>query len=67
MKKDGPHEAGRGLLLLAKHLRELLPKKMISVAVFGTSWYGNNYDPAMWQYLDWVGIMSYDLTGSRNE
>ena len=66
MKQDGPHPAGMGLSLLAKRLRKIMPDKLISAAVFATSWYGNNYDPGMYASLDWIGIMTYDLTGSWN-
>ncbi|MFE0252247.1 glycoside hydrolase family 18 protein [Streptomyces sp. NPDC059010] len=64
MKADGPHPAGRGLTLFAKELKEAMPGKIVSAAVFGTSWYGNNYDPDMAEHLDWIGVMTYDLTGS---
>ena len=64
MKSDGPHPAGRGLRLFAKSLKEAMPDKVVSAAVFGTSWYGNNYDPDMAEHLDWIGVMTYDLTGS---
>jgi GH18 family chitinase len=66
-KSDGPHPAGRGLVEFASKLREAMPNKIISAAVFATSWYGNNYDPVLINYVDWVGIMSYDLTGSWND
>ncbi|WP_327576877.1 MULTISPECIES: glycoside hydrolase family 18 protein [unclassified Streptomyces] len=66
MKSDGPHSAGRGLTLFAKKLRQAMPKKTISAAVFGTSWYGNNYDPDLAEHVDWLGVMTYDLTGSWN-
>ena len=49
-KDDGPHPAGKCLTSFAEHLRRLLPKKIISAAVFATSWYGNNYDPEMWRH-----------------
>ncbi|MGK7893589.1 MAG: glycosyl hydrolase family 18 protein [Xenococcus sp. (in: cyanobacteria)] len=68
--KDGPHPAGTALKFLAQKLREALPtdnNKLISAAVFGTSWYGNNYDSEMVDSLDWLGIMTYDLTGSWKE
>jgi GH18 family chitinase len=65
-KSQGPHPAGRGLTEFAKQLKKAMPDKIFSVAVFATSWYGNNYDPELVNYLDWVGIMSYDLTGSWN-
>lgn len=66
-RNDGAHPAGKGLTALAKQLRKLLPQKIISSAVFATSWYGNNYDPDMIDSLDWIGIMTYDLTGSWNQ
>ncbi len=64
---EGPHPAGIGLKVLCKKLRQKLPNKLISGAVFGTSWYGNNYDDGMVEYMDWLGLMSYDFTGSWNE
>ncbi|MEU6660327.1 glycosyl hydrolase family 18 protein [Streptomyces sp. NPDC046821] len=64
MKSDGPHPAGKGLTLFAKKLRQAMPEKTISAAVFGTSWYGNNYDPGLAEHVDWLGVMTYDLTGS---
>ncbi|NBE51167.1 glycoside hydrolase family 18 protein [Streptomyces boluensis] len=64
LKADGPHPAGRGLTLFAEKLKEAMPDKIVSAAVFGTSWYGNNYDPDMAEHLDWIGVMTYDLTGS---
>jgi GH18 family chitinase len=67
LEADGPAAAGLGLTKFAQALKQAMPGKIISAAVFGTSYYGNNYDPAMVQYLDWIGIMSYDFTGSWNE
>ncbi len=64
---QGPHPAGIGLTKLSKKLRAKLPNKLISAAVFGTSWYGNNYDAEMTEYMDWLGLMSYDFTGSWNK
>ena len=61
---QGPHPAGIGLTQLAKRLRQIMPGKIISAAVFGTSWYGNNYDDEMVDYMDWLGLMTYDFTGS---
>ncbi|MGG8495748.1 glycosyl hydrolase family 18 protein [Tenacibaculum sp. TC6] len=61
---QGPHPAAIGLTNLSKKLREKMPNKLISAAVFGTSWYGNNYDAKMADYMDWVGLMTYDFTGS---
>ncbi|WP_181383867.1 glycoside hydrolase family 18 protein [Streptomyces sp. NWU339] len=63
-KADGPHPAGRGLRLFAQRLKQAMPDKIVSSAVFGTSWYGNNYDPAIADHVDWLGVMTYDLTGS---
>lgn len=62
-----PHPAGYGLTAFAKKLKELLLGKVISAAVFGTSYYGNNYDERLAEYVDWVGIMTYDFTGSWRE
>lgn len=62
----GPHPAGTGLAKLAQKLRAKMPNKVLSAAVFGTSYYGNNYDDAVAQYLDYVGLMTYDFTGSWN-
>ncbi|CAL2087763.1 glycosyl hydrolase family 18 protein [Tenacibaculum sp. 190524A02b] len=61
---EGPHPAAIGLTNLSKKLREKMPNKLISAAVFGTSWYGNNYDGKMADYMDWIGLMTYDFTGS---
>ncbi|MFC5047503.1 glycosyl hydrolase family 18 protein [Aquimarina hainanensis] len=61
---QGPHPAAIGLTNLSKKLRQKLPNKLITAAVFGTSWYGNNYDAKMADYMDWVGLMTYDFTGS---
>ena len=66
MKKDGPHPAGKGLTLFAKRLRQLMPNKIISAAFPGTSWYGNNFDPEIHKFLNWIGLMTYDFTGSWN-
>lgn len=66
LKSDGPHPAGRGLALFAQKLKQAMPDKLVSAAVFGTSWYGNNYDPQMADYVDWLAVMTYDLTGSWN-
>lgn len=63
-KDEGPHPAALGLTNLAKKLRAKLPDKTISCAVFATANYGNNYDDAMAQYMNWVGLMTYDFTGS---
>lgn len=65
-KSDGSHPAGKGLVEFAKKLKEALPDKIISAAMFATSWYGNNYDSQIVEYLDWIGVMTYDLTGSWN-
>ncbi|MFF2361281.1 glycoside hydrolase family 18 protein [Streptomyces sp. NPDC058122] len=64
LKADGPHPAGRGLTLFARKLKEAMPGKIVSSTLFGTSWYGNNYDPALADHVDWLGIMTYDFTGS---
>ncbi|WP_108870094.1 glycosyl hydrolase family 18 protein [Aquimarina aquimarini] len=61
---QGPHPAGIGLRKLSQKLRVKMPNKLITAAVFGTSWYGNNYDDGIADYMDWVGLMSYDFTGS---
>ncbi|MBD2255508.1 glycosyl hydrolase family 18 protein [Nostoc parmelioides] len=66
-KSDGAHPAGYALTLFAQKLKEAMPGKLISAAVFATSWYGNNYDPKIADYLDWIGVMTYDLTGSWNQ
>ncbi len=64
---DGPHVAGIGITNLARKIKELKPDIILSSVVFGTGWYGNNYDEAMAEYLDWIGIFTYDLTGSWDE
>ena len=66
LKGNGPHPAGSALTLFAQKLKQAMPDKLVSAAIFGTSWYGNNYDPQMADYVDWLGIMTYDLTGSWN-
>lgn len=60
----GPHPAGHGLTAFAKRLREAMPNKLLSAAFFASSWYGNNYQ--LIDYVDWIGVMTYDLTGSWN-
>ncbi len=67
LKSDGPHAAGKGLTEFAKQLTQAMPDKVISAALFATSWYGNCYDPGLAEYVDWLGIMTYDLTGSWNQ
>jgi len=66
LKEQGPHPAGYALTAFAAKLRQLLPGKLISAAVFAAPGYGNNYDAKLADYVDWLGIMSYDLTGSWN-
>ncbi|MEG3931216.1 MULTISPECIES: glycoside hydrolase family 18 protein [unclassified Microcoleus] len=65
-KADGPHPAGFALTSFAQKLKQAMPDKLVSAAIFGTSWYGNNYDPKLADYTDWLAIMTYDLTGSWN-
>ncbi len=67
LKSDGAHSAGKGLTEFAKQLKQAMPDKIISAALFATSWYGNCYDPELVEYVDWLGIMTYDLTGSWNQ
>ncbi len=67
LKSDGAHPAGKGLTEFAKQLKQALPDKIISAALFATSWYGNCYDPGLAEYVEWLGIMTYDLTGSWNQ
>jgi GH18 family chitinase len=67
LKSDGPHPAGKGLTEFAKQLKQAMPDKIISAALFATSWYGNCYDPGLVEYVDWLGLMTYDLTGSWNQ
>ncbi len=54
------------MTLFAQKLKQAMPDKFVSAAVFGTSWYGNNYDSKLADHVDWLGIMTYDLTGSWN-
>lgn len=63
-RDEGPHKAAIGMTNLSKKLRKKMPNKLITAAVFGTSWYGNNYDGDVAEYLDWIGLMTYDFTGS---
>src|SRR6476469_1108697 len=67
LKSEGPHPAGYALTLFAQKLKQAMPDKLVSAAIFGSSWYGNNYDSKIADYVDWLGIMTYDLTGSWNE
>ncbi|MBW4491244.1 MAG: phosphatidylinositol-specific phospholipase C domain-containing protein [Trichocoleus desertorum ATA4-8-CV12] len=67
LKSDGAHPAGKGLTEFAKQLKQAMPDKIISAALFATSWYGNCYDPRLAEYVEWLGIMTYDLTGSWNQ
>ncbi len=67
LKSDGAHPAGKGLTEFAKQLKQALPDKIISAALFATSWYGNCYDPGLAERVEWLGIMTYDLTGSWNQ
>jgi len=67
LKSDGAHPAGKGLTEFAKQLKQALPDKIISAALFATSWYGNCYDPGLAEHIEWLGIMTYDLTGSWNQ
>jgi GH18 family chitinase len=60
-------DAGKGLTRLAMRLRLKMPDKLISGVVFATNYFGSNYDPLMAQYMDWIGVMTYDFTGSWNK
>jgi GH18 family chitinase len=42
---QGAHPAGYALTLFAQKLKQAMPDKLVSATLFGTSWYGNNYDP----------------------
>lgn len=64
---EGPENAAVGITRLAKKLKELSPSMIVSTVVFGTAWYGNNYDKTMADYVDWIGIFTYDFTGSWSE
>jgi GH18 family chitinase len=66
-KSKGPHPAGSALLAFAQKVKAALPGKLVSATLFATSWYGNAYDPKLADYVDWLSIMSYDLTGSWNQ
>jgi len=66
-KTKGAHPAGSALVLFAQKLKAALPGKLLSATLFATSWYGNNYDPKLADQVDWLSIMSYDLTGSWNQ
>lgn len=65
--EQGAHPASYGLTLLAKKLRAKRPSMLLSSAVFATPWYGNNYDADLAAYLDWLGLMTYDFTGSWDD
>jgi GH18 family chitinase len=66
-KSEGPHPAGYALTLFAQRLKQAMPNRLVSATLFGTSWYGNSYDPKLAEYVDWLAVMTYDLTGSWNE
>jgi GH18 family chitinase len=66
-KSKGPHPAGSALVAFAQKLKAALPGKLVSATLFATSWYGNAYDPKLADQVDWLSIMSYDLTGSWNQ
>jgi GH18 family chitinase len=66
LSSAGPHPAGLGLTAFAKQLKQALPGSTLSATLFATSWYGNNYDAKIAEEVDWLGVMTYDLTGSWN-
>jgi GH18 family chitinase len=66
-KSSGAHPAGSAVVSFAQKLKVALPGKLVSATLFATSWYGNSYDPALADHVDWLSIMSYDLTGSWNQ
>lgn len=64
-----PRDAGKGLATLVTALKDSsvspdMDSKLVSTAVFGTSWYGREYTSM--DEADWVSVMSYDFTGSWN-
>jgi len=65
-KSRGAKPAGYALTAFAAKLRSAVPGMTLSAATFGTSWFGNNYDPKVVDHLDWLALMTYDLTGSWN-
>jgi GH18 family chitinase len=66
-KSKGPHPAGSAQATFAQKLKAAMPGKLVSATTFATSWYGNCYDPKLADNVDWLAIMSYDLTGSWNQ
>ncbi|WP_345368629.1 glycosyl hydrolase family 18 protein [Algivirga pacifica] len=64
---QGAHPAAYGMTLLAKKLRAKRPDLLLSAALFATPWYGNNYDADVAAYLDYIGLMTYDFTGSWDD
>jgi GH18 family chitinase len=62
----GPHPAGIGLKKLAQKIKQLKPSILLSAVSFGTAYYGNNYDDGIADSLDWLGLFTYDYTGSWN-
>ena len=53
------------LRVLAENLRKRWgTSKIISGAFFSTPWYGNSYDADIHKSMDWIGLMTYDFTGS---
>jgi GH18 family chitinase len=66
-KSKGAHPAGSAQVTFAQKLKAAMSGKLVSATTFATSWYGNSYDPKLADYVDWLSIMSYDLTGSWNQ
>ena len=66
-KSKGAHPAGSAQVTFAQKLKAAMSGKLVSATAFATSWYGNSYDPKLADYVDWLSIMSYDLTGSWNQ
>ncbi len=61
----GDKQKSDGLLALLSELRELLPADiLLTMPVNTTEWVNYNYVPAMYQHLDWVGLMLYDYTAT---
>ncbi len=58
-------EKSKGLLELMKSLKNDLPENdLLAMPVMTSDWVNYNYTVEMYQYLDWIGLMTYDNTAT---
>jgi len=58
-------EKSKGLLELMKSLKNDLPENdLLAMPVMTSDWVNYNYTEEMYQYLDWIGLMTYDNTAT---